>query len=278
MKKTKLISVFAISFFLILMTSPNISLVQGATDYVGVSVGDEKSWKITVYSAGVMDLFGDIEPITGPMDPTLATILTSDLNLGLGVKVLSISTENTASNGVGYYTVSLNASISATGQSMSLGQIDTVVFDPDEPNYFNNTFSLNEMTPPAIIMPINISWTEVVSDLSSLTEITMPGNTIPLPSFTISARSNGMSINTPTASIVVNSSVTLTLKAFNFTITYDDNGWLNTVSLKYGGAPVVTMEPDAIPGYELIVFFGVSAITGFGLVTLVKKKTKKLRI
>ncbi|MBN1215201.1 MAG: hypothetical protein JXA99_07125 [Candidatus Lokiarchaeota archaeon] len=280
MKKSKIISIFILTSFLILGIIPNYTIAQ-SSGYCGVSVGDKRSYTVTIHSTGLLNLISDLSEIIPDLPEGYEDIFAAgDQAFGFNLEVISVSPENyTTIGSIGYHVVGLNATMEYMGMPLESEEIETVVFDPEERNYFNNTFLIEpKPIPPGIIMPVGANWTDIVEDINSLISIPGPEDPITLPPFTISALANGITINIPACSIAYNSSVTLNLAAFDISMTYADDGWMQKISVNYGGNKVITMEEGAIPGYELVVFIGVSAISLLGIILYVRKRATKIRI
>ena len=61
-------------------------------------------------------------------------------------------------------------------------------------------------------------------------------------------------------------------------VTYDGNGLLSTATMKYGGVLALSISYGAtnIPGFEIVIVIGISAISTVGVIYAVKRRRKIL--
>jgi len=288
--KSKITCTFLLSFLFLLLTV-NISLAADPSDYVGVSAGDTPAWTITMHGAGLKDIAQDMPESQLPFNatnlPSWVSLLSASVNLHTTVSSVSTEGQMALFNGTGVYHVNLTV----TGYFKVLNYtsdtsppITVVILDPDTSNFtyltailiykaMNGIFGGNEsadseknMMLSALVMPKNISWAPIVSDLNVYLD--MINDTMQA---TVSG--NGVSLNIPAYTLNESQKEIIDVE-----VTYKDSGLLDTATLKYGGKLALSISYGAseIPGYELPIIIGMSAIGVIGLIYSIKRKRKIL--
>ena len=280
--------------FLLFLFAINTSLAAEPDDYVGVTTSSDPAWTVSLHGAGLIAIADDMPDSNLPFNASNApTWLTSAVfSVNLYTDITDISDEGTMDLFNGTNVDHVNVTVDAYYKlpifnvtSDEVTDIKVVILDPDTPDFtyltgvllfkaMNKMFGGNEsmtddnnMMLSALIMPKNITWAPIVSDLNVYLD--KINDTMEATVF-----GNGVKVNIPEYAI----NATHQKEDFDIEVTYDGDGLLASATLKYGGvlALSITYGASGIPGFEIAIVIGMSAITSMGIIYTVRRKRKIL--
>ena len=293
--KTKITGILLLSS-LVLLTSINISLAADPSDYVGVTTTSDPAWTVSMHGAGMLAIADDMPesnlPFNASSAPSWLSSATFSMNLYTDITAISGEGQMDLFNGTdvdhvnvtltGYYQLPI---INITSETSP--PLEVVILDPDTSNFtyltgvllyksMNKMFGGNESTSSqdnlmlsALLMPKNITWAPIVSDLNVYLD--MINDTMQASVF-----GNGVRVTIPKYAI----NATTQKEEIVIDVTYNGDGLLASATLKYGGvlALSITYGATGIPGFELTIVIGMSGIAAIGLIYTVRRKRKILSI
>ncbi len=294
MKKNRIISIFSLGLILAFLINPTYSLAQ--TGYVGVAVGDQKTWYLVIHGAGIKSLLED----TGAYDEIpeqYKFIFGTNYDTRAIATVESISDEMTEES-LNFYNINLSLSVRVTVEGVTElyvedfieklingesgeQEIPTIVMDPSTSNFIYNLYILTNTTGclPGLIMPVGLDWDQAINDFNDILSL-LPVDIFPFdPSdLTITALSNGFKLKLAEMTISSDEG-DMIIKSIEITGVYDSNGWLSKITVSYGGKIIISMQedPGGIPGFDLIAFFGIGGLVSLYLILIANKKAKNKR-
>ncbi|KKM23189.1 hypothetical protein LCGC14_1617730 [marine sediment metagenome] len=287
-KKNKLICV-SVLCSLFLISAINVSNAAPPS-WVGVSTGDTFTWRITVNVNTALNLVEDLG-ISGEIPPGITTGLGNQEEVKLKVRILAV-TDQMTHIGVNYVNVSCMLSIilPETTTVEDVAEFGHIIVEYDPTNYTQELFEVlgtNEegmQSIAGLFMPTDINWASFVTELNILTGM--------IPDFPsgiiITALANGASVTIPSGLIEQMleeeglfgvEMQNMTLDDLEFSITYNDNGVLDTAEVIYGTDVLfelvlesVNGDGDEIPSYEISIVLITTIASTIGIIYYIKRK------
>ncbi len=269
-KKSKLICIFFIGS-LLFISSINVGKAAPPS-WVGVNAGDSFTWKITGYRDSILTLATDLG-FSSEIPSNITTLVGAQEEVQIEVTVLSI-TDLMTSNGMDYVNVSCSLSLVIPGtttieDAMEFGNL-IVKYVPT--NYTGQLMNLGELELDsmetiigALFIPTDINWVEFIAEVNVLMNM-------------ISGVPSGITLEGLTNGVRVTYAEDPPMDEVEATITYNSDGVLSNVEIKYGGALLLTIAlvgGDAeIPSYEVSIILTTTLISSIGIIYYVKKKNR----
>ncbi len=288
-KKNKLICISLLCSLLFIST---ISVSTAAPpSWVGVSTGDTFTWRITVNVDTALDVVDDLG-LSEMIPSEITTELGDQEDVLIRVRVLDVTDQMTY-HGVNYVNAScsLTLILPDTTTVEDITEFGNIIVEFDSTNYTQKLFDVlgseeegMEGIAAGLFMPTDINWATFITEVNLLAAM-IPG----FPSgITITALANGASATIPSG--VIGEMLgeeglmglpmqNVNLAEIEFSITYNDNGVLNTAEVTYGTDVLFELVLESsgdgggeIPSYEisivLIATFGVT----IGTIYYIKRK------
>lgn len=281
-RKSKLISIFFLSS-LLFISSINVSKAAPPS-WVGVSVGDTFTWSIIVNVNTALAIVDDINStgllpnIFGPLDPI--DLFGTQQEVKIKVNVLSI-TDLKTSNNIDYVNVSCSLTLILPGTTTveDVTEFGNLILKYVPNNYTRKIleFDFIEMGPTlgALFIPTDINWAQLVTEVNLMIDM--------IPQFpsglTFTALTNGVEATLTGQTLALPDIGTFTLSEIKVALTYNDDGVLDTVEIKYGGDVLLTFSltggTDAeIPSYEVSIVLITTLAASIGIIYYIKKRKK----
>jgi len=291
MKKSKTIGLSFLSA-LVLFSLIN-STVAAPPSYVGVNTGDEYVWTASVNMQNVnttmITLFGQDNwtLIYNMALEAFENATTMDFSLIKAPKVKGLitnATDEMTSMGIRYSGVQINISYLVTGNTYTDagGGPMIPVINPADINETTWMYLFQSFYP--LLMPIGLNYTFVTEQINNFTasDPYLSGN------FSYTTEGTGFKItivesflNMTLNQAINNSAAVIDITGLGdavFTVRWNDKGILDLGSLAFGGLEVASIKLGAgiIPGYELPILLGVTALTTIGLIAIIRKKKRMI--
>ncbi len=294
-KKNKIICV-SLLCSLFFISAINVSNAAPPS-WVGVNTGDTFTWGITVNVDTALTLAEDLG--FSEMIPTGFTEgLGTQETVKIKVRILDVTDQMTYSN-INYVNVSclltLTIPIPITDTDEEI-EFSHIIVEYDALNYTQELFEVlgsNEegMTSIAgLFLPTDVNWAEFIAEVNAI-QAMMPSM---FSDIIITALTNGGSVSIPSEFLeqmfeeegLFDMEVeTQNLDDFEISITYNDNGVLDTAEVMYGTDVLfaVTLESgngdedgdedgDEIPSYEISIVLITTIASTIGIIYYIKRK------
>jgi len=187
------------------------------------------------------------------------------------------------SMGIRYSAVQINISYLLTGITYTDagGGPMMAVINPADINETTWMYLFDSFYP--MLMPIGLNYTFVTEQIENVTasDPYLSGN------FTYATEGNGFKItivesflNMSLNQAINDSAAVIDITGLGdavVTVRWNDKGILDLGSLAFGGLEVASIRlGGAIPGYELPILLGVTAVTIIGLIAIIRKKKRMI--
>ena len=282
-KKSKLISIFFITS-LLFISSINVGKAAPPS-WVGVSVGNNFTWSITVNVNTALTIVDDLNTtgfipnIFEGLDPT--DLFGTQQEVQIKAKVLSITDLMTV-NDTQYVNVSCSLSLVLPGTTSveDIAEFGNLIVKY-VPNNYTLQFGFLQYLGGEIgaigglFIPTDINWTEVVAEVNAMSSY-LPGN---FSGLAFTALADGVQGTLSSQTIDVPTIGNVTLAAIVVLVTYTDNGVLNTAEITYGGADLLTIDLTSgtggeVPSYEVSIVLITTLVASIGIIYFIKKKKR----
>ena len=278
-KKSKLISLFFLSS---LIFTSFLSVGKAVPpSWVGVNTGDSFTWSITVQRDTAITIATDLGFGANITAFSITDLFGAEEEVRLKVNVLSISSVVTV-NDTQYVNVSCSLSLILPGTTTieDLTEFGNLIVKY-VPNNYTLQFGFLQYLGEEIgaigglFIPTDINWTEVVAEIGVMSGF-IPG--FP-PGLTFTALTDGVEGTLSAQTLDIPEIGNVALAAIIVSVTYTDNGVLNTAEITYGGDVLLTIALTSgtdgeIPSYEVSIVLITTLIASIGIIFFIKKKKR----
>ncbi|KKM79973.1 hypothetical protein LCGC14_1344570 [marine sediment metagenome] len=266
-KKSKLISIFFIGS-LLFISSINVGKAAPPS-WVGVNVGDSFTWTITAYRDSAITLLTDLG-LAAEIPSNITDEVAAQEEVQISVEILSI-TDLMTSNGMEYVNVSCSLSLVMPGTTTieDILEFGNLIVKYVPTNYTGQFMNLGEIemgySIGALFIPTDINWAELITEVNAMMNM-------------ITVVPSGLSVEALTNGVRVTYAEVPPMDEIIGTITYNSNGVLNTVEIRYGGDLLLKVALSGgegeIPSYEVSIVLITTLGTSIGIIYYIKKKKR----
>ena len=283
---------------LILLSLSNVSLAA-VPSWVGVDENEQHAWTVSMHGKGMIAIAKDMPNRDLPFNDSITEAVERlTLSLNLYGKITEITEETTMDfNGTSLYHVNLTAvgwfQVPVININTSAPEpVIITILNPNntEFSYFTSWLLFVAMSAMCgggvnetehaggnenlalsllVIPKTGIDWPTVVAELNDYLD------KVNSTSGALVATQDGNGVKVTIQPYTLNESQS---KVVELTAKYDSDGLLSSATMSYGGdlALSITYGATNIPGYEIAIVIGITAISTIGLIHAVKRKRKIL--
>ncbi len=287
-KKNKLICISLLCSLLFIST---INVTTAAPpSWVGISTGDTFTWRITVNVDTALDLADDLG-FSEMIPSEITTELGDQEDVLIRVRVLGVTDQMTY-HGINYVNAScsLTLILPDTTTVEDVTEFGNIIVEFDSTNYMQELIDVlgseeegMEGIAAGLFLPTDINWASFIAEVNAVIAM-MPEE---FSELIITALANGGSITIPSGFIdemlaeeglMGIEMQNMNLAEIEFSITYNDNGVLNTAEVLYGSDVLFTValesggDGDEIPSYEISIVLITTAVATISVIYYIKRK------